>query len=111
MTPRPVIVDCDNALGVPGCDVDDGLALLFLLAQPAFVLRGVSTCFGNAPLPLVLRATRRLLLGHGVAVLAGVSAPTVLALQVAEAAGITVVGIARRDGFEVFTHPWRIEEA
>ncbi|WP_237181237.1 formate dehydrogenase accessory sulfurtransferase FdhD [Roseomonas haemaphysalidis] len=47
----------------------------------------------------------------GVAVLAGVSAPTVLALQVAETAGITVVGIARRDGFEVFTHPWRIEEA
>jgi len=47
----------------------------------------------------------------GVAVLAGVSAPTVLALQVAETAGITVVGIARRDGFEVFTHPWCIEEA
>lgn len=75
MTPRPVIVDCDNALGVPGCDVDDGLALLFLLAQPAFVLRGVSTCFGNAPLPLVLRATRRLLRGHGVAVLAGAAKP------------------------------------
>ena len=45
----------------------------------------------------------------GATVLAGVSAPTVLALEVAEAAGITVVGIARRDGFEVFTHPWRIE--
>lgn len=73
MTARPVIVDCDNALGVPACDVDDGLALLFLQAQREVVLRGVTTCFGNAPLSLVLRATRRLLRGHGVAVLPGAS--------------------------------------
>jgi FdhD protein len=44
----------------------------------------------------------------GAPVLAAVSAPTALALRVAEAAGITVVGIARGDGFEVFTHPDRI---
>ncbi len=31
-----------------------------------------------------------------------------LALRVAEQAGITVAGIARDDGFEVFTHPGRI---
>lgn len=75
MTPRPVIVDCDNALGVPGCDVDDGLALLFLLTRPEIALRGVSTCFGNAPLPLVLHATRHLLRGRGVEVLAGAAKP------------------------------------
>ena len=44
----------------------------------------------------------------GAPVLAAVSAPTALALRVAEAAGITVIGIARGDGFEVFTHPDRI---
>ncbi len=45
----------------------------------------------------------------GATILVAVSAPTALALRVAEAAGITVVGVARQDGFEVFTHPWRIE--
>ncbi len=44
----------------------------------------------------------------GVPVLVAVSAPTALAVRVAEAAGITLVGVARADGFEVFTHPWRV---
>lgn len=44
----------------------------------------------------------------GTPILVAVSAPTRLALQVADAAGMTLVGIARRDGFEVFTHPRRI---
>lgn len=44
----------------------------------------------------------------GTPVLAAVSAPTALAIRMAEAAGITLVGIARRDGFEVFTHSHRI---
>ena len=38
-----------------------------------------------------------------------VSAPTALAVRMAEAAGITLFAIARADGFEVFTHPQRIE--
>ena len=58
---RPIIVDCDNALGVPLCDVDDGLALLFLLAQSTLHVLGVTTTYGNAPLSAVTRATRRLL--------------------------------------------------
>ena len=44
----------------------------------------------------------------GIPVLVAVSAPTALALRVAENAGITVAGIARDDGFEVFTHSHRI---
>ena len=40
--------------------------------------------------------------------LVAVSAPTALALRTAEAAGITLVAVARDDGFEVFTHPHRI---
>ncbi len=44
----------------------------------------------------------------GAPVLVAVSAPTALALRTAEQAGITLVGIARPDGFEIFTHPERI---
>ena len=44
----------------------------------------------------------------GTPILVAVSAPTRLALQVAHSAGITLVGVARRDGFEVFTHPHRV---
>lgn len=44
----------------------------------------------------------------GVPVMAAVSAPTALAVRVAEAAGITLVASARDDGFDVFTHADRI---
>jgi len=44
----------------------------------------------------------------GAPVIVAVSAPTALAVRTAEAAGITLVGVARSDGFEVFTHPQRI---
>lgn len=45
----------------------------------------------------------------GAAVVAAVSAPTALALRTAAAAGITVVAVARQDGFEVFVRPDRID--
>lgn len=44
----------------------------------------------------------------GAPVLVAVSAPTTLAVETAEAARITLVAVARDDGFEVFTHPDRI---
>jgi FdhD protein len=44
----------------------------------------------------------------GVPVMVSVSAPTALAVRMAEAAGITLAAIARADGFEVFTHRRRI---
>jgi FdhD protein len=44
----------------------------------------------------------------GAAVLVAVSAPTALALRAADAAGITLIAVARQDGFETFTHPQRI---
>jgi FdhD protein len=43
----------------------------------------------------------------GAPVLVAVSAPSALALRSAEAAGITLVAVARRDGFEAFTHTGR----
>jgi FdhD protein len=44
----------------------------------------------------------------GAPVIVAVSAPTALAVRVAEAAGITLIAVARDDGFEVFTHNRRI---
>jgi FdhD protein len=40
--------------------------------------------------------------------MAAVSAPTALALRAADAAGITLIAVARDDGFETFTHPHRV---
>jgi FdhD protein len=44
----------------------------------------------------------------GAPILVAVSAPTALALRTADAAGITVVAVARSDGFETFTHDHRV---
>jgi FdhD protein len=44
----------------------------------------------------------------GAPVMVAVSAPTALAVRTAEAAGITLIAIARSDGFEVFTHQGRV---
>jgi FdhD protein len=47
----------------------------------------------------------------GASVMVAVSAPTALAVRMADAAGITLAAIARADGFEIFTHPGRITSA
>jgi FdhD protein len=45
----------------------------------------------------------------GAPLMVAVSAPTALAVRMADAAGITLAAIARADGFEIFTHPGRIK--
>jgi FdhD protein len=52
----------------------------------------------------MLQKTLRL----GAAVIVAVSAPTSMVIRAAEAAGLTLVAVARDDGFEVFTHSWRV---
>jgi FdhD protein len=44
----------------------------------------------------------------GAPLMVAVSAPTALAVRMADAAGITLAAIARADGFEIFTHAKRI---
>ena len=44
----------------------------------------------------------------GVPVLIAVSAPTTLAIRTAHQAGITLIAVARDDGYEIFTHPDRL---
>jgi FdhD protein len=46
----------------------------------------------------------------GAPIIAAVSAPTALAVRVAQSAGITLAAVVRSDGFEVFTYPERIVE-
>ena len=45
----------------------------------------------------------------GVPVLAGMSAPTAQAVAIAERAGLTLIGHLRADGYQIFTHPDRIQ--
>jgi FdhD protein len=44
----------------------------------------------------------------GAPVLIAISAPTALAVRTAEAAALTLIAVARADGFEVFTHAERV---
>lgn len=64
---------------------------------------GVILVTSRVSVELVQKAARM-----GAPVLAAISAPTSLALREAEAAGITLVGVVRDDGLEVFTHGARI---
>ncbi|MHB8894517.1 MAG: nucleoside hydrolase [Candidatus Geothermincolia bacterium] len=77
MPPARVIIDTDPAIGIPFRDVDDALAILYLLSLPEeFEVAGITPVAGNAPLrkaePIareVLRAANR----EDVPVLAGAS--------------------------------------
>ncbi len=46
----------------------------------------------------------------GIPILVAVSAPTALAVRTAAASNITLVAVARQDGFEIFTNPQRIQQ-
>ena len=44
---RKIIHDCDCTFGINGCDVDDGLALLYLLGDSEAEVLGVTTLMGT----------------------------------------------------------------
>lgn len=52
-----VIVDCDNTGGIPGYEIDDALALLYLAADPSVELIGITTTFGNGTIDQVMAQT------------------------------------------------------
>ncbi len=60
-----LIVDCDNTIGVPGRDADDGLALLYLLGRPDVNIVGLTTCYGNSDIGTVQANTERFLKAIG----------------------------------------------
>lgn len=47
-----VIIDCDPGNGVPGANIDDGLALALAIAAPQISLEMISTVAGNTPVEL-----------------------------------------------------------
>ena len=61
----PLIFDCDNTMGVPDCDVDDGLTLLYLLGLPEVELLAVTCAYGNNSQQTVYQNTVRLLKDWG----------------------------------------------
>jgi FdhD protein len=73
------------------------------LARRGEAAAGVLTLTSRVSVELVQKAA-----AMGAPVIVAVSAPTALAVRTADAAGITLVAVARKDGFEVFTHAHRI---
>ncbi len=74
-----------------------------LLRKGSSAAEGIIVLSSRISIELVQKASMM-----GAAIIVGVSAPTALAVRTAAATGLTLVGIARDDGFEVFTHPERI---
>jgi len=78
-------------------------------------LIGAAALRGDDPATGALLLTSRVSLDliqkaaiFGAGILAAISVPTARAVREAQAAGITLIAVARDDGFEVFTHPARI---
>jgi len=55
-----IIFDCDNTMGLPRKEIDDGLTLLSLLGRPDVELLGLTTTFGNGAIDEVHPATEKL---------------------------------------------------
>lgn len=74
---KRVIIDFDNTMGVPGCDVDDGLALLYLLGCEDVEVEAVCTTYGNSRIDVVDENTRRILdvWGLGLPIASGAGSP------------------------------------
>lgn len=59
---KHIIFDCDNTFGVKDCDVDDGLALLYLLGcKEAAKIHGITATYGNNRLEVVYETIHRML--------------------------------------------------
>ena len=61
MNRKYIVFDCDCTFGVKDCDVDDGLALMYLLGCEDASLLGVTATYGNHELPVVWEALQKLL--------------------------------------------------
>lgn len=56
-----VIIDCDNTMGLPNWEVDDGLVILYLLGRDDIEITGITNTFGNGSLKDVVFYTEKLL--------------------------------------------------
>jgi inosine-uridine nucleoside N-ribohydrolase len=60
-----VIFDCDNTMGLPTKEIDDGLTLYYLLGREDIDLLGITTTFGNGSIDQVYPQTISLVSGLG----------------------------------------------
>lgn len=75
---KRIIIDCDNTMGVPGCDVDDGLAIAYLMGNRDLAsIEAICTTYGNSTIDAVWGATEQLVddLGLTCPVLRGAAEP------------------------------------
>ncbi len=78
---KELIISCDNTMGIPGAEIDDGLALLYLLGRPDVHVRAICCTHGNASTAETYQATVALCQRMGlsdVPVLRGADAGTTL---------------------------------
>lgn len=57
---KRILFDCDNTFGVKDCDVDDGLALLYLLGCPDAKIEGITSTYGNNCVDTVQQVNERM---------------------------------------------------
>jgi len=55
-----IIFDCDNTMGLPFKEVDDGLTLLYLLGIPDIKILGITSTFGNGNIEQVYSQTQKI---------------------------------------------------
>ena len=63
---KKVIYDCDNTMGLDNRDIDDGLALVYLVENKDVELLGVCTTYANDSLEYVYKQTLELVEGLGI---------------------------------------------
>lgn len=58
---KRVIFDCDNTFSMDKCDVDDGLALLYLMSKEECKIEAITSTYGNSDVELVSENTNKMI--------------------------------------------------
>lgn len=58
---KHILIDCDNTMGLSGCDIDDALAILYILGHPEADCVGITATYGNNATDRVYECTAKLL--------------------------------------------------
>ncbi len=77
----------------------------FVMEQRIPLADSVIAVSGRASFEIVQKAA-----AAGIPILAAVSAPSSLAVELADELGITLVGFLRESGFNVYSHPERVAQ-